>query len=70
MKSNKKIPHYKTQLVCTDGSTFYIDLPFSRTEIFLSNDLRNNTSYRKIYSNKDTFTTKSTKKFDFYSLIK
>lgn len=70
MKSNKKISHFKTQLICTDGSTFSLELPFLRTEIFLSNDLRNNISYKKIDSNKDNLIKNNTKKFDFYSLIK
>jgi hypothetical protein len=73
MKHNK-IPSYLTKVVCTDGSTFNIDFPYEKNDIFLTNDLKNNTAYLSPLLNNDSRGTvqKSKQKslqFDFYSLM-
>jgi len=70
----KKIPSYFTKVVCTDGSTLNIEFPYVKNNIFLTNDLKNNTAYLSPLLNNDNRGTvqKSKQKslqFDFYSLV-
>jgi len=71
---HKKTPSYLTQIVCTDGSTFSIEFPYQKKNIFLTNDLKNNTMYLSPLLNNDNRGTVQKAKqkalqFDFYSLM-
>jgi hypothetical protein len=73
MKHNK-IPAYSTRVVCTDGSSIHIDFPYQKNDIFLTNDLKNNTHYLSPLLNNDSRGTVQKAKqkalqFDFYSLM-
>ena len=72
MRFNKKIFKYKTNVVCTDGSTINIDFPYQKNDIYLTMDLKNNPFYLSSF-NENIDTTRKLKQkgyeFDFYKLI-
>ena len=74
MKNTKRIPRYATRIVCTDGSTFNIDYPFSKNDVFLVTDLNNNPTYLSPFKQSDLqdsrFKTKQKSlQFDFMKLL-
>jgi len=73
MKNSKRIPTHNTRVVCTDGSTINIDFPFSKNDIFLMNDLKNNPHYfapSQLINVRDLSKTKQKSlQFDFFTLL-
>jgi|TARA_B110000971_G_scaffold118732_1_gene121604 hypothetical protein len=74
MQANKKPLGYSTRIVCTDGSTLSVQFPYSKRDIFLTNDLNNNIAfYSPLVFNESIDTLnkkqKSSFQFDFYSLM-
>tara|TARA_B110000971_G_scaffold209839_1_gene236419 strand:- start:791 stop:1030 length:240 start_codon:yes stop_codon:yes gene_type:complete len=45
MSFTKKIPSYKTQAICSDGSVVNVSFPYNKKRLFLTNDLKNNVHY-------------------------
>lgn len=71
---NTRIPSYISKIICTDGSTVKIKFPFNKSDIFLTNDLKNNSLFfsPNLINNSRTSTQKVKQKslqFDFYSLM-
>jgi len=74
MKNTKRIPRYATRVVCTNGSTFKLDYPFSKNDVYLVNDLNNNPTYVSPFKQNDSqdsrFKTKQKSlQFDFMKLL-
>lgn len=72
MRFNKKIFKNKTNVVCTDGSTIQIDFPYKKNDIYLTTDLKNNTSYLSPFNENSETNQRFKQKgyeFDFYDLI-
>lgn len=75
MKHIKRTPEYSTQVVCTDGSTLTLDYLFAKNDVFLINDLNNNSIYLSPYKGKEKIESRSKIKqkslrFDFMQLVK
>lgn len=72
----KKIPTYKTQAICSDGSVINVSFPYSKKRLFLTNDLKNNSHYLsplrvESFSKNDKMQKLGKNKFgfQFFSLI-
>ena len=74
MKNFKYSPKYTSRIVCTDGSTFNINYPFAKNDVFLVTDLKNNPMYLSPLKKEDKLDTRFKAKqkslqFDFMALL-
>tara|TARA_B110001450_G_scaffold255466_1_gene283080 strand:- start:65 stop:307 length:243 start_codon:yes stop_codon:yes gene_type:complete len=74
MKKFKYAPRYMARVVGTDGSTFNINYPFVKNDVFLITDIRNNPIYLSPFKSEEKLDTRFKAKqkslqFDFMALL-
>jgi len=74
MKNSKYAPKNRARIVCTDGSTFNINYPFVKNDVFLVTDLKNSPMYLSPFKSEDKLDIRFKAKqkslqFDFMALL-